>query len=187
MVAKHSVMMLRRKLGRIGEAATLAVLNRYPRMVFIHVPKCAGSAVRDSLFDAIYPAPLSATRAYCKVDSRATGSAASLLGVHHKTCNQAVLIHALSDPFARYVTGHLRAYPEVVKQFPEWKFVTVLREPTARFISSYVFHRYKPLLAAHVDCDFADYLETDRARFEGRIETEYFSGMSESEVEANPQ
>jgi hypothetical protein len=43
------------------------------------------------------------------------------------------------------------------------------------------------LLASSIDCDFGDFLETDRARFEGRIETEYFSGMSECEVEENPK
>jgi hypothetical protein len=180
-------MILRRQLQRASQAAALAVLNRYPRIAFIHVPKCAGSSVQQSLCDAVYPAPLWATRFYRKIDLQACHSAANLLGVDVRTCSQAALLQALSDPFAHFVTGHVIAQPEVVEQFSEWKFVTVLREPTARFISAYVFHRYKPLLRANIGCDFADFLGTDRARFAGTIATQYFSGMSGSELEAHPE
>lgn len=180
-------MSLRRRVGKLGEAAARAMIDRHPRIAFIHIPKCAGSSVCESLYEAIYPAPLAALRFYRKIDLSASRSAAELLGMDAATCSQAVLIHALSDPMARFVTGHVRAHPDVVERFSEWKFVTVLREPTARFISAYVFHRYNRSLAAKVDCDFTDFLETERARFAGRIATLYFSGMSEHEVEASPE
>jgi hypothetical protein len=108
------------------------------------------------------------------------------------SCRQTMLIEALSDPLTRFVTGHVTADPNIVSKFPEWKFVTVLREPTSRFISAYVFLRHKAPDPSDtglykIDCDFVDYLETDRARRGGIRLTSYFSGKSQAEVEANPE
>jgi hypothetical protein len=180
------MMTLRQQVRGIGKAATLSLLNRYPRIVFVHVPKCAGSAVRESLYDAVYPTLLRTTRVYCKIDVFASVSAGNLLGLDAMTCREAVLIHALSDPFTRFVVGHVAANPAVVEQFSHWKFVTVLREPTSRFISAYVFNRYRPLVPSKVECDFADFLDTDRARLEGSRMTQYFSGISVRELEEHP-
>lgn len=174
-------------VGRVSRAAARAVLNRYPKIAFIHIPKCAGSSVRDSLFDGIYPSALRHTRAYCQIDALACRSASEMLGADMPTCVEAVLIHALSDPLARFVSGHAPAHPDVVKKFREWKFITVLREPAARFISAYVFHRYKPTLPNYIDCEFAEFLETERARCAGWIATRYLSGMSDHRVEADPE
>lgn len=181
------MMTLPPRIHTIGKSATLSLLNRYPRIVFVHVPKCAGQAVRDSLYDAVYPALLRSTRVYCKIDVVASVSAANLLGVDAMTCRQAVLIHALSDPFTRYVAGHIFADPAIVERFSEWKFVTVLREPTSRFISAYVFNRYMPSVPSKIECNFADFLETDQARLQGSMMTQYFSGMSAGELEVRPQ
>jgi hypothetical protein len=79
-----------------------------------------------------------------------------------------------------------------VAEFPEWKFVTILREPTARFISAYVFLGHKAPDPSDtglykINTDFVDYLESDRARRGGMKLTRYFSGKSPSEVEANPE
>jgi hypothetical protein len=180
-------MTLRQQVRRIGKAATLSLLNRYPRIVFVHVPKCAGSAVRDSLYDAVYPALLKSTRAYCEIDVVASVLAGKLLGLDAMTCREAVLVHALSDPLTRFVSGHIFAGPAMVKQFSQWKFITVLREPTSRFISAYVFNRYKPFVPSKVECSFADFLETDRARLEGSRMTQYFAGMSHRELEERPE
>src|SRR5919112_301361 len=130
-------MFFRAPLERLSQAAASAVLNRYPRIAFIHVPKSAGSSVRDSLYEAIYPAAMGFTRGYRKIGRRASHSAADLLCMETTSCSQTMLIEALSDPLARFVTGHVCASPNVVAEFPEWKFVTILREPTARFISAY--------------------------------------------------
>lgn len=181
------MMTLRRQIRRIGKSAALSLLDRYPRIVFVHVPKCAGSAVRDSLYDAVYPALFRSTRVYCKIDVVASVSAGNLLGLDAMTCREAVLIHALSDPFTRFVAGHIAAKPAVVEQFSHWKFVTVLREPTARFISAYVFNRYKPSVPSKIECNFADFLDTDAARLQGSRMTQYFSGMSVLEVEERPE
>ena len=185
-VVSIDMMTLRRQIRRIGKSAALSLLDRYPRIVFVHVPKCAGSAVRDSLYDAVYPALLRSTRVYCEIDVVASVSAGKLLGLDAMTCREAVLIHALSDPFTRFIAGHIFANPAVVEQFSHWKFVTVLREPTSRFISAYVFNRYRPFVPSKIECNFADFLETDRARLEGSRMTQYFSGMSERELEERP-
>lgn len=180
-------MTLRWQVPRIGKAAALSLLNRYPRIVFVHVPKCAGCAVRDSLYDAVYPAFLRSTRAYCEIDVVASVSAGKLLGLDAMTCRQAVLIHALSDPFTRFISGHIFADPAMVEQFDQWKFITVLREPTSRFISAYVFNRYRPFVPSKIECSFADFLDTERARLEGSRMTQYFSGMSARELEERPE
>jgi hypothetical protein len=185
-------MLFRQQVDKVREAAALAVLNRYPKIAYIHVPKCAGLAVRESLFDAVYPAAMRVTRGYYRIDMRASQSATDLLGLSPMTYRQGVLIHALTDPFARFITGHVFAAPRVVEQFPDWKFVTILRDPMARFISAYVFFRYKSPdnvgTGLHkVDCDFVEYLDSDAARRAGSIITRYFSGMSVSQVQDHPE
>src|SRR4051812_23513313 len=171
-------MLLREQVDKVREAAALAVLNRYPRIIYVHVPKSAGLAVRESLYNAVYPAWLRPTRGYCRISLRASQSAADLLGLSPMIYRQGVLIHALTDPLTRFVTGHVFAAPQVVEQFPEWKFVTILREPTARFISAYVYFRYKSADSVStgrhkIDCDFVDYLDSDAARRAGSDMTRY--------------
>lgn len=180
------MMTLRQQVRRIGKTAALSLLNRYPRIVFVHVPKCAGSSVRDSLYDAVYPGLLRSTRAYCEIDVVASVSAGKLLGLDAMTCRRAVLIHALSDPFSRFVSGHIFADPAMVEQFSHWRFITVLREPTSRFISAYVFNRYRPFVPSKIECNFEDFLKTDRAYLEGSRMTQYFSGMSARELKERP-
>jgi hypothetical protein len=185
-------MSMRARVEWLSQRAASAMLNRYPRIAFIHVPKSAGSSVRDSLYEAIYPAALWSTRGYRKIDRRASQAAADLLSMEAMSCRQTMLIEALSDPLARFVTGHVCPNPGIVAQFPEWKFVTVLREPTSRFISAYVFLRHKAPDPSDtglykIDTDFVDYLESDRGRRGGMKLTRYFSGKSASDVEANPQ
>ena len=185
-------MSLRTRVENLSQRAASVVLNRYPRIAFIHVPKSAGSSVRDSLYEAIYPPALGSTRGYRKIDRRASQSAADLLCTDAMSCRQTILIEALSDPLARFVTGHVSANPKIVEAFREWKFVTVLREPTARFISAYVFLRHKAPDPSDtglykIDSDFSDYLESGRARNGGMKLTRYFSGKSASDVEANPE
>jgi hypothetical protein len=179
-------MFLGRQVGKIGQAATLAMLDRYPRIAFIHVPKCAGSSISKALH-GIYPAPLRATRFSCKITVRGSNLAARLLSVDPMICRQSILIHALRDPSVRFVTGHVCADPGVVKHFSEWKFITVLREPTARFISEYVFSRYKTDEFGKIDDDFAEFLDRDRSRVLGSMMTRYLSGRSVSELEADPE
>ena len=174
------------QIRQLARAATQRLINRYPRIAFIHVPKCAGTSVSESL-RAIYPMALREAPFFCSLNMRRAALASDLLDVHSMTCRQAVLINALTDPHVLFVTGHVRADPRVVEHFSDWRFVTVLREPAERFVSAYVFGRYKVDDFGRIDEDFVDFLDTNRALHLGSIATQYLSGRSPNEVEADRQ
>ena len=106
----------RTQISQLAAAATRGMMNRYPRIAFIHVPKCAGTSVSESL-QTIYPMPLRAARFWCRLSVRRSALTASLIGVNGMMCRQAVLVDALSDPLMRFVTGHVYADPRVGRTF----------------------------------------------------------------------
>ena len=173
-------------IKQLASTAVQKLVDRYPRIAFIHIPKCAGTSVSESL-QAIYPMPLRTPPFCCKLNVARTALAGKLLDVHSMTCRQAVLINALTDPHVRFVTGHVRADPRVVEHFSDWKFITILREPAERFISDYVFGRYKLQDRSRIDQELVDFLGTDRASRLGSVATQYLSGRGPDEVEADRQ
>jgi hypothetical protein len=169
-----------------GERALVALLGRYPKLAYIHVPKCAGTAAADALFQSAYPKFLRATRAYRFINVRAARTAHGLLGVPSAKIRQSVLIDCLSDPMARFVTGHVHADPTVVRHFGDWKFITILRDPVDRLISQYVYDSHKESGWARVDSTFAEFLGSPRGARDGILLARYFSGMTVNEILQDP-
>ena len=174
------------KKGGLFAKALDALLRRYPRIAYIHVPKCAGVSVVNALHSAIYMDIFRLTRISRHIDLNAGRRAKEALGVDTMTSREVMLVACLSDPLARFVSGHVVANPNVVSQFADWKFVTLLRKPTSRFVSQYVYDRYKDSDWAKIRTDFHTYVDSDRARMSGMSMARYFSGMSPEQIEADP-
>ena len=63
-----------------------------------------------------------------------------------------------------YISGHFCFSETAYQNFADkYAFVTVLRDPVKRWISAYLFNRYKKREHHKIHLDIADYLETERA------------------------
>lgn len=156
-------------------------LSRFPRIYFCHVPKCAGVSLSDAIFEAIYPSIFKATRFAGYIDLKASRQCETLLGTDMMTAREIQLTTQLSNPHQRFTTGHCIARPEVVSHFcNDWHFLTILRQPTERFISEYVYNRFKQSDWQKSELAIEQYLESDRAYSSATTYARYFSGFSRS-------
>lgn len=166
----------------------LNFLERYPRVAFIHVPKCAGVSVYSSIYSALYPSFFKATPLTEYIDLNASKKCENLLGLDMMQTREVVLVNYLENQFKRFVTGHCHAHPNVVAQYCDrWKFVTVLRDPVDRFISEYVYNRYKESDWVKIDSDIELYLESDAAKIKALTVAKYFSGVGASDLLQAPK
>ncbi|MDP5130103.1 MAG: sulfotransferase family 2 domain-containing protein [Paraglaciecola sp.] len=162
---------------------TLAILGRYPRVVFVHVPKCAGVSVYSSIYSALYPSFFKTTPLTEIIDLKNSRKCEELLDIDMMKSREVIMVNYLNNPFKRFVTGHCYAAPLVVDAFYEqWNFLTVLRDPVDRFISEYVYNRFKKSDWLKVELAIDDYLETQVAASQGMTLARYFSGMSNQQL-----
>lgn len=164
-------------------------LKRFPRIFFCHVPKCAGVSLSNAIYRAVYPAYLKATRYTGHISLPGSRHCESLLGIDMMTAREAQLIFQLSTPSQLFTTGHCVARPEVVSEFyKDWHFLTVLRNPVDRFISEYVYNRFKTSEWQKDDREIETYLDSDTALHSALTYARYFSGIQNvSELLADPE
>lgn len=158
-------------------------LARFPRVFFCHVPKCAGVSLSKAIFSALYPALFKASRFAGHIDLHASRQSEALLDIDMMTAREVQLITHLSDNYRVYTNGHCIARPNVVSKFyKQWHFVTVLRDPVERFVSEYVYNRFKSSGWQKLDADIDSYLASPQARTSATTYARYFSGIADPEI-----
>ncbi|WP_226990247.1 hypothetical protein, partial [Paraglaciecola mesophila] len=70
---------------------TLRFLKRYPRVAFIHVPKCAGVSVYSSIYSSLYPALFKATPLTEYISLAASKKSAELLNIDMMLAREVML------------------------------------------------------------------------------------------------
>ena len=164
-------------------------LARFPKIFFCHVPKCAGVSLSNAIYKSVYPSFLKATRFTGHIDLRASRDCEKLLGVDMMTARETQLTFQLSNSRQVFTTGHCVARPEVVSHFyKDWHFLTILRKPVDRFVSEYVYNRFKESEWQKNETDIEDYLESEKALSSAVTYARYFSGYkTAAEIMANPE
>ncbi|MBT0587613.1 sulfotransferase family 2 domain-containing protein [Alteromonas oceanisediminis] len=161
------------------------VLN-HPKVAFIHVPKCAGVSVYDGIFKSLYPAYLKGTPLVTHIDLKGSKRAESLLSIDMMLARQINLVSFMHRKHSLFVTGHCYAAPQVVADFADWDFVTVLRNPVDRFISEYIYNTYKTSDWHTNTSNFEAYLDTEKALRSGTGYCRYFSGYAFEDILTQP-
>ena len=149
------------------------------RVVFHHVPKCAGTSisralrVRYALSQASIAAPATAD-----VVNRQYGATDFSDLEHYNRIRRfrVELLHYLMWKDTYFIGGHVPfnqvAYEHLGKGY---RFITVLRDPVERFISEYFYNRGRAH-QARIDTDLAEYLESPLAQRNALKFCEYFAG-----------
>jgi hypothetical protein len=150
------------------------LLRRPRRLLFNHVPKCAGSTLTEYLF-AHYPERL-------------------VFETHGRRPLQSVR-HFQALPQAeryryRLVLGHL-AHDLLDYIHPDTLTFTVLRHPLDRLISHYFFvrqdrHHYLHQWVMESDISLSEYITSGRSEELQNWYTTHFSGLPKTEIQHNP-
>jgi hypothetical protein len=170
-------------MGIVDQAKSLrtdAVDRLLPqRFVFHHVPKCGGTSVgralrKRYLLSQATVTPESSFRAFEAFTGR-TDRDQMLVDVLDLR-EQMLLYHMFED--VRGISLHVRFSQVAWELFADrYKFVTMLREPVARFLSHYNWSYDKPHAHARIEEEFDAFLETERARRLGATFVEYYCGL----------
>ncbi len=169
-------------MGIIGRTRQF-LSDRYDiGVVFVHVPKCGGTSVEETLrkvyrfsHQRIFPMEtLMAVRTLSQDDDLAS------LEIEAYKCRKLLMAYALQRR-VKCITGHSPFDSKLQTEFAHtYRFVTVLREPVARF-SSHYRHFYRSGTTTSVDMELDEFLETPRALSMGHAYASYFSGLDHSE------
>ncbi|MEM8979249.1 MAG: sulfotransferase family 2 domain-containing protein [Pseudomonadota bacterium] len=169
-------------MGLVDRAKTLrsrAVDKLLPqRFVFHHVPKCGGTSVGRALrkryiLSQATVTPESSFRAFETFTGRSDREQMliDVLGLRE----QMMLYHLYED--VRGVSLHVGFSEAAHAEFSDrYKFVTILRDPVARFVSHYNWSFNKPKAHGRIEEDFDTFLGTERAKRVGATFVEYYCG-----------
>jgi len=120
-----------------------------PNLAFVHIAKSGGISIDQAMREAF------AQKKQPRIDRQATlaASMASFTGEinninsacdfseHHAKTLSGIFEYYLAQQWS-FVSGHVTVNESLLKKYNnDYKFITVLREPKARFISNYVFNK----------------------------------------------
>lgn len=170
---------------------------RHP-CVFMHVPKCGGTSVSEALYATV---PMS--RRVGVIDAISTRRATTLMHadttepfLYHDDLPTGVEVYKLREQIllthmawnTELIHGHIIFSKKAYKHFGDhYRFITLLREPTARVLSNFL----GSVRGGMIKDDLDAYLDSEIFRTQGLSMLRYFSGIHavapENEVAALEQ
>ena len=137
--------------------------NASKKIFFLHVPKCGGTSCRTAIGNA-FDLPIGSSDESFHLDAAATVSAAETLEKPIIQLNRELLNYCMAHKSYRYISGHF-AYSEKAMQTygANWQYITLLRDPVAKWFSQYFYNRHKNSGHYRLNCDLETFLETDNA------------------------
>lgn len=137
------------------------------RLMFLHLPKCGGTSLHAAL-NGVY---VHRNHHVTHLDPHASKKAAKILGDSIQDFRIRLLLYHMAHEKSRYISGHYAFSERAWNEFGnKWKFMTVLREPVARWYSTYFYNKYKTNsdhFRIHEPLDV--FVESETARGEGNM------------------
>ncbi len=152
------------------------------RVIFHHVPKCAGTSVSRALRIryALSQISLSANATVELITAKdLTGNFDELTRWQEIRRFRREFLHYFVLEDIYFIGGHI-SFSETVYHAAKnrYKFITVLRDPVERFISEYFFNLNREH-HAKITLSLSDYLETTQAKINANKFCDYFCGSEE--------
>lgn len=168
----------RRSAGRLARNVGLAPVHPPRRIIFFHMPKCAGTSVRFAIEEAMRRKwPLWSPN-IIRIDSNASEKAAAILETDRHSVRETLMLYALHLPRHHFISGHAPVTERTLAALKDTDLVvTVLRHPYKRVLSSYYFNVAKGTKGT-TEYDIEAWLD----RVEPSPMTAFFGGTFETAV-----
>jgi len=145
-LAKNTYLMIKKRLVRHFDT----------RLFFMHFPKCGGTSVDYAIRLHRHN---NSVRHQFHMNAEAAATAARLSKMTWKAYNETLLLYAMANPQTTYITGHYFFSQTAYEHFGDtWDFITILRDPVARWFSQYYFNRNKSNQFLKTDLSLEAYL-----------------------------
>lgn len=135
------------------------------KIVFHHIPKCGGMSIAAGLAMTYFPWTL-LTRGRKgfpgHLNAQEASEDAERLGIDRYAYRRQLLEQRLAQDKVGFVFGHYPFSRAVAEKYPDWHYITLMRDPVQRWYSEYFWNRYKDHDYAKTELDIEAYLESEQ-------------------------
>ncbi len=141
------------------------------KIVFHHIPKCGGMSIAAGLAITFFPWTLIryGRRGFPgHLNAKKASEDADKLNLDRYAYRRQLLETNIGEDKVGFVFGHYPFSKAVAEKYPEWHYITLMRDPVKRWYSEYFWNRYKDHDYAKTDLDIEEYLESEQGQRDTR-------------------
>jgi len=145
----------------------LAPPIRNHRIFFFHIAKCGGTSISNAIVKCYKPwRPRDTNSVVILNEDAARFAERNTVGMHnYPHVRRDLLNYMMSLPNVKCISGHFQYSSSAHDAYQdEWHFVTVLRDPVARWLSHYRYNSLKKVITMPIE----EFIETRQAKSFGR-------------------
>ena len=165
------------------------------KIFFLHIPKCAGSSLSNAMVRNYIDLNKKNDKWIIRLPAEAIAKTRGLLAkeqarqlsITNECCvrlPEYLLLYFMSQNKVKYISGHVPFSEIAYREFHnEYSFVSILREPVTRWLSEYMFNRFKSSNhrkdTANMEID--EYIDSEVGKSQGRQYVLFLGGRINSE------